>query len=212
VVWLMQAEGLVARPRKRFKSTTMSDHDQPVAANLLDRDSRAEAANRSWVGDTTELGVGSGGKLYLAAILGLYPRFVLDWAISAVNDRHVAIKALEMALRRRCPGVGLLHHSDQGCTYVSEDYQAILKAHGITFSMSRRGDCYDNAVMELSCFWLGSRAVGRLGRGVLGSIPTPLSRARDPTAPPSSGGPPASRGPLLRRARSRWHSGGTRSR
>jgi len=109
---------------------------------------QAETANERWVGDTTELVVGNGGRLYLAAILDLYSRFVVGWAVSAVNDRHVAIKALEMALRRRCPGVGLLHHSDQGCTYASEDYQAILKARGITCSMSRRGDCYDNAAME----------------------------------------------------------------
>jgi transposase InsO family protein len=148
VVRLMQAEGLVARPRKRFKLTTMSDHDQPVAANLLGRRFQAETANERWVGDTTELVVGNGGRLYLAAILDLYSRFVVGWAVSAVNDRHVAIKALEMALRRRCPGVGLLHHSDQGCTYASEDYQAVLKARAITCSMSRRGDCYDNAAME----------------------------------------------------------------
>ena len=72
----------------------------------------------------------------------------MGWAVSAVNDRHLTIKALHMALKRRCPDAGLLHHSDQGCTYASEDYQRILDAHGITCSMSRRGDCYDNAVME----------------------------------------------------------------
>ena len=72
----------------------------------------------------------------------------VGWAVSAVNDRHLTIKALEMALKRRCPGVGLLHHSDQGCTYASEDYRALLAFNGITCSMSRRGDCFDNAVME----------------------------------------------------------------
>lgn len=148
VVRLMQEEGLVARARKRFKLTTMSDHDQPVAANLLERRFSAETANQRWVGDTTELLVGEGGKLYLAAILDLFSRFIVGWAVSAVNDRHLTIKALEMALKRRCPDIGLLHHSDQGCTYASEDYQAILGAHGITCSMSRRGNCYDNAVME----------------------------------------------------------------
>jgi transposase InsO family protein len=148
VVRLMQEEGLVARARKRFKATTMSDHDQPVAANLLDRRFDAAGANQSWVGDTTELLVGNGGKLYLAAILDLYSRFIVGWALSAVNDRHLTIKALEMAIKRRGPEVGLLHHSDQGCTYASEDYQALLIAHGITCSMSRRGNCYDNAVME----------------------------------------------------------------
>ena len=72
----------------------------------------------------------------------------MGWAVSAVNDRHLTIKALEMALKRRCPKAGLLFHSDQGCTYASEDYQAILDANGVVCSMSRRGNCYDNAVME----------------------------------------------------------------
>jgi transposase InsO family protein len=148
VVRLMQEEGLVARQRKRYKVTTMSDHDQPVAANLLDRQFEAAAPNVRWVGDTTELTIGANGKLYLAAILDLYSRFIVGWALSAVNDRHVTIRALEMALDRRCPAIGLLHHSDQGCTYASEDYQAVLKANGITCSMSRRGNCHDNAVME----------------------------------------------------------------
>jgi len=145
---LMREEGLKARPRKRFKNTTMSDHDQPVADNLLDRQFVAAAPNERWVGDTTEFVIGGSGKLYLAAILDLFSRYVVGWALSAVNDRHVTIKALEMALKRRCPDAGLLHHSDQGCTYASEDYQAVLAARGITCSMSRRGDCYDNAVME----------------------------------------------------------------
>jgi putative transposase len=147
VIRLMQEEQLKARVRKRFTCTTMSDHDLPVAGNLLDRQFTAEAPNQRWVGDTTEFVIGESGKLYLAAILDLYSRFIVGWAVSTVNDRHLAIKALEMALKRRCPEAGLLHHSDQGCTYASEDYQAILDARGITCSMSRRGDCY-NAVME----------------------------------------------------------------
>ena len=145
---LMREDGLRARARKRFKGTTMSDHDQPVAANLLDRQFTADTPNRRWVGDTTEFVIGESGKLYLAAILDLFSRFVVGWAVSAVNDRHVTIKALDMALKRRCPDAGLLHHSDQGCTYASEDYQAVLETNGITCSMSRRGNCYDNAVME----------------------------------------------------------------
>jgi transposase InsO family protein len=148
VVRLMQEEGLQARARKRFKVTTMSDHDQPVAANLLDRQFAAETVNQRWVGDTTEFVIGESSKLYLAAILDLFSRFVVGWAISTANDRHLTIKALEMALKRRCPETGLLHHSDRGSPYASEDYQAILEAHGITCSMSRSGDCYDNAVME----------------------------------------------------------------
>jgi len=81
-------------------------------------------------------------------ILDLFSRFVVGWAISAVNDRHLTIKALEMALKRRAPSLGLLHHSDQGSTYASEDYQDVLAAAGITCSMSRRGNCYDNAQAE----------------------------------------------------------------
>jgi len=148
VIRLMQEDGLKARMRKRFTCTTMSDHDQPVAANLLARQFTAAAPNQRWVGDTTEFVIGESGKLYLAAILDLFSRFVVGWAVSAVNDRHLTLKALGMALKRRCPDAGLLHHSDQGCTYASEDYQRMLDTHGITCSMSRRGDCYDNAVME----------------------------------------------------------------
>jgi transposase InsO family protein len=148
VVRLMQEDGLVARVRKRFKCTTMSDHDQPVAANLLNRDFAATMPNQRWVGDTTEFVIGESGKMYLAAILDLFSRYIVGWAVSAINDRHLAIRALEAAIKRRCPDAGLLHHSDQGSPYASEDYQKVLKARGITCSMSRRGNCYDNAVME----------------------------------------------------------------
>jgi len=148
VVRLMQEEGLKARVRRRFTCTTMSDHDQPVAANVLNQDFTADAPNQRWVGDTSEFIVGSSGTHYLAAILDLFSRFVVGWAVSAVNNRHLVIKALEMALKRRGPDAGLLHHSDQGSPYASEDYQVILEARGITCSMSRRGNCFDNAVME----------------------------------------------------------------
>jgi transposase InsO family protein len=147
VIRLMQAEGIVARVRRRYRCTTMSDHDQPIAPNLLDREFEAAAPNQRWVGDTTELLV-DGGRLFLAAIVDLFSRFVVGWAVSTINDRHLTIRALEMAIRRRCPDVGLLHHSDQGSTYASDDYQRLLDRHGITCSMSRRGNCYDNAVAE----------------------------------------------------------------
>jgi putative transposase len=148
VVRLMHEEGLRARMPKRFKVTTMSDHVDPVAANLLNRQFVADAPNQRWVSDTTEFVIGGSQKLYLAAVLDLYSRFIVGWAVSAVNDRRLTIKALEMALARRCPEAGLLHHSDRGCTYTAEDYQTLLAARGIVCSMSRRGDCYDNAVME----------------------------------------------------------------
>ena len=148
VIRLMQEDGLKARVRKRYKVTTDSQHDQPIAANLLQQEFTAERPNQRWAGDTTELVIGESGKLYLAVILDLFSRFVVGWAVSACNDRHLTIKALEMALKRRCPEIGLLHHSDQGCTYASEDYQRLLAARGIVCSMSRRGNCYDNAVVE----------------------------------------------------------------
>jgi transposase InsO family protein len=148
VIRLMQEEGLKARVRKRFTCTTMSDHDQAVAPNLLDRQFTADAPNQRWVGDTTEFLIGESGKLYLAAILDLFSRFVVGWAISGANDRHLALQSLTMALKRRGPKRGLLHHSDRGSPYASDDYQTALAAHGITCSMSGTGDCYDNAVME----------------------------------------------------------------
>jgi putative transposase len=147
VIRIMRDGGLVARVRRRYRSTTMSDHDQPIAANVLNQDFTATAPNERWVGDTTEL-LTPTGKFYLAAIVDLYARFVVGWAVSAVNDRHLTIAALDQALRRRCPAEGLLHHSDRGSTYASEDYQEVLREHGITCSMSRKGNCYDNAVME----------------------------------------------------------------
>jgi putative transposase len=147
VVRLMQEEGLVGRARRRFKHTTDSRHALPVAENLLARDFTASAPNQRWVGDTTELRTPT-GKLFLAAIIDLYSRFVVGWALSAVNDRHLTLKALDMALCHRCPGSGLLHHSDRGSTYASEDYQAELEAHRVVCSMSRSGNCLDNAAME----------------------------------------------------------------
>jgi putative transposase len=141
---LMREEGLQGKVPKRFTQTTDSRHDDPIAANLLDRDFTAAAPNQRWVGDTTEFVIGdSGAKLYLAAILDLFSRYVVGWAISAVNDRRLTLKALEMAVQRRCPEPGLLHHSDRGSTYTCEDYQAYLATRGITCSMSRRADCYD---------------------------------------------------------------------
>lgn len=148
VVRLMQEQGLRARVRRRYKCSTMSEHDQPVAPNLLGRSFEAKAPNERWVGDTTELRIGQSGRLFLAVILDLFSRFVVGWALSAVNDRKLALKALEMAIRRRCPDARLLHHSDQGSPYASEDYQRELAARGITCSMSRRGNCLDNAVAE----------------------------------------------------------------
>jgi len=148
VIRLMQREELKARVRRRYKCTTISEPHQPVAPNLLDRRFEAERTNQRWVGDTTELRIGESGRVFLAAILDLFSRFIVGWALSAVNDRHLVLKALELAIRRRCPEAGLLHHSDRGSPYASEDYQRVLEEHGILCSMSRRGNCIDNAAME----------------------------------------------------------------
>ena len=135
---LMREEQIPGKVPKRFKRTTNSQHDDPIAANMLDRDFTAAAPDQRWVSDTTEFVIGENAKLYLAAILDLYSRFVVGWAISAVNDRRLTLKALEMAVHVALPQPGLLHHSDRGCTYTCEDYRRLFATHGITCSMSRR--------------------------------------------------------------------------
>jgi putative transposase len=152
VIRLMQEQGLKGKPRRRWVKTTHSKHELPVAPNLLDRVFTASGPNRRWVGDITYLRT-SEGWLFLAAVLDLYSRMVVGWAVSAIIDRHLVIKALDSALKRRAPDSGLLHHSDRGSQYASEDYQKVLEARGIICSMSRKGDCYDNAAMES---WFGT--------------------------------------------------------
>ena len=154
----------------------MSEHDQPVAANLLERAFTADRPNQRWVGDTTQFVIGESGTLYLAAILDLFSRFIVGWAVSAVNDRHLTIKALEMALKRRGPGVGLLHHSDQGCTYASEDYQTILEARGIVCSMMRSPSAHDIGHVK---GWLRHRLWSRRVRRTMSTPETPASPPAD---------------------------------
>jgi putative transposase len=127
--------------------TINSKHPHPVAPNLLARNFRADGPNQRWAGDITYLRTGD-GWVYLAVILDLFSRYVVGWAVSTTIDHRLVQSALEMALEHRCPDAGLLHHSDRGSQYASKDYQAMLGARGITCSMSRSGDCYDNAVVE----------------------------------------------------------------
>jgi transposase InsO family protein len=148
VIRLMKAEGLKGKVRRRFVRTTDSDHALPTASNLLAREFHADGPNQRWVSDITYLRTPQ-GWMYLAAVLDLYSRYLVGWAVSAVIDRHLVLRALEMAIKRRCPSAGLLHHSDQGSQYASEDYQKALEARDITCSMSRRGNCYDNAAVRL---------------------------------------------------------------
>lgn len=147
VIRLMQQESLVARPKRRYRPYLLPEHEQAIAPNRLAQNFASPNVNERWVGDVTELTTAS-GKLYLAVVLDLCSRFIVGWALSAANDRHLAMRALDIAVRRRRPGTGLLHHTDQGSPYTSEDYQRVLTQHGITCSMSRRGNCYDNAVVE----------------------------------------------------------------
>lgn len=147
VARLMREKRLVARMRRRFRTTTDSKHSFPIAPNLLDRDFTAEAPNQSWVTDITYLWTKQ-GWLYLAVILDLFSRRVVGWATSQNVDRHLALAALDMALILRRPLSGLVHHSDRGSTYASDDYQKALRARGFECSMSRKGDCWDNAVAE----------------------------------------------------------------
>jgi putative transposase len=147
VARIMRASGLIARSKRRWRHTTDSNHDGPIAPNLVQRDFRTAAPNEAWVTDVTCIWTAQ-GWLYLAAILDLYSRRVVGWATSANNDRGLALEALRRAVRARKPQRGLVHHSDRGSPYASDDYRRELRRHGIVASMSRRGDCWDNAVAE----------------------------------------------------------------
>jgi putative transposase len=144
---LMRENGLQARRKRRFRRTTDSRHSLPIARNVVARRFRVAAPNRVWVTDVTAIWTLQ-GWLYLAAMLDLYSRRVVGWAISESNDTMLALKALQRALRARRPAAGLVHHSDRGSPYASAEYRAALSRSGIVASMSRKGDCWDNAVAE----------------------------------------------------------------
>lgn len=143
----MRRQGLRARCKRRFRTTTDSAHEFPVAKNILKRNFEAAAPNRTWVTDITYIWTQE-GWLYLAVILDLYSRRVVGWAMSERITRRLALDALSMALSRRQPPRGLIHHSDRGSQYASRDYRRTLAANNVVCSMSRRGDCWDNAVAE----------------------------------------------------------------
>ena len=147
---LMRDSGIRAKTRRRFRVTTDSRHGHPVAPNQLDRQfavARGEAPNRVWVGDITYLPTRE-GWLYLAVVLDLGSRRVIGWAMRHTLDGALTRDALTMALISRQPGRGVLHHTDRGSQYAAGDYRALLTAHGMECSMSRVGDCWDNAVAE----------------------------------------------------------------
>lgn len=151
VARLMKEKGLCGRQKGRYRiQTTDSNHDQPIAPNLLAARSPATAPNQIWVADITYIQTKE-GWLYLAAILDLYSRKIVGWAMSQRIDTTLVLQALAMALLHRRPPANLLLHSDRGVQYASTEYRQTLRQAGLIASMSRKGNCYDNATME--SFW-----------------------------------------------------------
>ena len=150
VARLMREAGIRSKTARKFRVTTDSRHKHPVSDNLLNRDFRADHADKVWLTDITYIWT-SEGWLYLAAVLDLYSRRIVGYAMSSRIDAELTVKALRQALDRRHPPERLLHHSDRGKQYASGDYRKLMKDHGLISSMSRKADCWDNAPME--SFW-----------------------------------------------------------
>lgn len=159
---LMRAAGIRGVTPRPWRSTTDSNHDMAVAPNRLERDFTADAPDRVWVADITYIWTWE-GWLYLAAIVDVYSRRVVGWAAASHMRAELVVEALQMALRRRNPSPGLIHHSDRGTQYASDLFQRALLARGILCSMSRAGDCYDNAVIESFFGSLKNELVNRRG-------------------------------------------------
>ena len=147
VVRLMRENAIAVKRNKKFKATTDSSHSFNIAPNLLDRDFFAEQPNQKWAGDISYVWTRE-GWLYLAVIIDLHSRRVIGWAVSSRMKRDLAIRALKMAIALRNPPKGCIHHTDRGSQYCSHDYQKLLRHHGFKVSMSGKGNCYDNAVVE----------------------------------------------------------------
>jgi putative transposase len=147
VARLMREGGLAATVRRRFPRTTHSDHGRPVAPNLLEQKFTAEQPDTVWLADISYIPTGE-GWLYLAVIKDMATREIVGWSMSDSLEAGSACEALRMALQRRQPPAGLIHHSDRGVQHAGSEYQKILTRHGLRCSMSRRGNCYDNAPME----------------------------------------------------------------
>jgi putative transposase len=147
VARIMRERRLQGRRRRRYRATTDSKHSVNIAPNLLNRDFSTTGPNQVWVTDVTAVYTGT-GWLYLAVILDLFSRAVVAWSTSSNNDTSLALAALQAAVRHRRPPPGLIHHSDRGSPYASDEYVKCLRALGIRPSMSRTGDCWDNAVAE----------------------------------------------------------------
>jgi putative transposase len=144
---LRRINGIIAKRMRRFRAAYAARNSAPVAPNLLAQDFTADAPNRIWVGDITFIPTRR-GWLYLAIQVDLFSRRIVGWSMSERMNQQLAIDALTMAIRQRNPEPGLIHHSDQGIQYSGTNYKTILKTHDIIASMSRKGNCYDNAVAE----------------------------------------------------------------
>jgi putative transposase len=147
VARLMREQDLFAKRPRHRTITTHSEPGAQVAPNRLQRDFSANQPNIKWVADTTYIWTAE-GWLFLAVVLDLFSRMVVGWSMAAIQDATLVVQALHMAVVRRRPQAGLLHHTDRGSTYTSESYQALLRQEGMVVSMSRTADCYDNAAME----------------------------------------------------------------
>ncbi len=148
VARVMRKAKIVGVRKRRFRRTTDSAHTSPIAPNLLQRKFHAPRPNQAWVGDVTYIATGEGWS-YLAILLDLHSRRIVGWAMSESNDTDLALEALRRACAsRRVVPAGLVHHTDRGSPYASDDYRAALAARGMLQSMSRKGDCWDNAVAE----------------------------------------------------------------
>jgi putative transposase len=147
VARLMQREGLRGRAKTRFRFTSTVRAEMPAAPNRLNRDFTAPAPNRIWAADITQIRTAE-GWLFLAVVLDLFSRRIVGWTTAARPEQALAVEALQQAIRSRRPGAGLLHHSDRGGQYASANYQDVLDRHGMICSMSRPGNCLDNAVVE----------------------------------------------------------------
>jgi transposase InsO family protein len=147
VARIMRGAGIRSRIKRKFKATTDSRHNFPVAPNLLDQNFEVNKPNEVWAADITYIHTNE-GWLYLAAVMDLFSRKIIGWAMARHISRRLTLGALEMAITNRSDIKGVIHHSDRGSQYASSDYQELLKEHDIICSMSRKGNCYDNAVME----------------------------------------------------------------
>jgi putative transposase len=147
VARLMREQGLFAKRPRHRTITTKSEPGAQVAPNLLQRDFSAHQPNSKWVTDTTYIWTAE-GWLFLAVVLDLFSRMVVGWSLATIQDAPLVAQALQMAVARRRPQAGLLHHSDRGSTYTSESYRELLAQEGMQSSMSRTADCYDNAAAE----------------------------------------------------------------